>query len=60
MTEHEDVITPLLGEAPRLGLASGPAPVRTGPANSNSIAQADDDAVKNSWNQQKLFLSVIV
>jgi len=25
LTEHDDVITPLLGRAPRLGIALGPA-----------------------------------
>jgi len=28
MTEHNDIITPLLKGAPRLGLASGPASAR--------------------------------
>jgi len=32
LTEHDDVITPLLRGAPRLGLALGPAPARAGPA----------------------------
>jgi len=31
LTEHDDVITPLLRGAPRLSLASGPAPARAGP-----------------------------
>ena len=31
MTEHDDVITPLLRGAPRLGLALGPASARAGP-----------------------------
>jgi len=31
LTEHDDVITPLLRGAPRLGLALGPAPARAGP-----------------------------
>jgi len=30
---HDDVITPLLRGAPRLGLALGPAPARAGPDN---------------------------
>jgi len=31
LTEHKDVITPLLREAPRLGFALGPALARAGP-----------------------------
>jgi len=31
LTEHGDVITPLLGGAPRIGLALGPALVKAGP-----------------------------
>jgi len=31
LTEHVDVIEPLLREAPPLGLALGPAPPRAGP-----------------------------
>jgi len=31
LTEHDDVITPLLRGAPRLGLALGPALARAGP-----------------------------
>jgi len=31
LTEHDDVITPLLRGAPRLDLALGPAPARAGP-----------------------------
>jgi len=33
LTEHDDVIKPLLRGAPRLGLALGPAPERAGPEN---------------------------
>jgi len=32
LTEHDDVITPLLRGAPRLGLALGPAPAKAGAA----------------------------
>jgi len=31
LTEHDDAITPLLREAPRLGLAVGVAAARAGP-----------------------------
>jgi len=31
LTEHDDVIKPLLRGAPRQGLALGPAPARAGP-----------------------------
>jgi len=31
LTEHDDVMKPLLRGAPRLGLALGPAPARAGP-----------------------------
>jgi len=31
LTEHDDVIKPLLRGAPRLSLALGPAPARAGP-----------------------------
>jgi len=31
LTEHDDVITPLVRGAPRLGFALGPAPARAGP-----------------------------
>jgi len=31
LTEHDDVITPLLRGGPRLGVALGTAPARAGP-----------------------------
>jgi len=35
LTEHDDVIKPLLRGAPRLSLALGPAPARAGPVDDN-------------------------
>jgi len=32
LAEHNDIITPLIRGAPRLGLALGPAPAGAGPA----------------------------
>jgi len=37
LTEHDDVITPLLRGAPRLGLALGPAPARADPVPINDL-----------------------
>jgi len=46
LTEHVGVITLLLRGAPRLGLASGPALARAGPADKQS-------RVKGCWGPQK-------
>jgi len=39
LTEHDDVITPLLRGGPRLGLTLGPALARASPAPPNQFCQ---------------------
>jgi len=47
LTEHSDVITPLLRRAPRLGLALGPASARAGPGQSRiGIIQLTQNEIK--------------
>jgi len=39
LTEHDDIMTPLLRGSPRLGLALGPAPARAGPAFTSRLSE---------------------